>query len=135
MLSWFLEFIWRPGPPQAPPAPTPGSTGAHIAVDDGTIRATTANGVMQEVRWAALTGVDIKATLVRADAVALAWVLKGRDGRPAVTVPMGARGEHEFILAMQRRLSGFDNMAVVEAMSTMEASEFQIWPPLMRPYL
>lgn len=56
------------------------------------------------------------------------WVLSDHHGGGDISVPMGAEGERAFITAMQRRLAGFDNMAVVEALSSPTSGEFQVWP-------
>jgi hypothetical protein len=40
---------------------------------------------------------------------------------------MGVPGEHDLVHAMQARLDGFDNMAVVEAMSATGRVRFKVW--------
>jgi hypothetical protein len=54
-------------------------------------------------------------------------VLTHRDGRRGPVVPMDAEGEHALLKTMQRRLAGFDNMAVVEAMGSTRNASFVIW--------
>jgi len=40
---------------------------------------------------------------------------------------MGAEGEHELLHEMQATLHGFDNMTVIEAMSSVGAAGFVVW--------
>jgi hypothetical protein len=57
----------------------------------------------------------------------LFWLLLGGDRRRPLLVPMGVPGEHDLVQAMQARLDGFDNMAVVEAMSAKGRVGFKVW--------
>lgn len=92
-----------------------------ITVDDG-------SGSTAALAWSDLGNVTVLASGAGPFEVDLFWVLTDRGGRQTLTVPMGAEGEHELLRAMQTRLAGFDNMAVVEAMSSTGNGVFQIWP-------
>lgn len=92
-----------------------------ITVDDGTGRAAT-------LAWADLGNVAVLTTDAGPFETDLFWVLTHRDGRHSITIPMDASGEHALLVAMQARLAGFDNMAVVEAMSSTSSGVFQVWP-------
>lgn len=92
-----------------------------ITVDDGA-------GGITRLAWAELANVSVLTTDLGPFECDLFWLLTHRDGRHAVTVPMGAEGEHALLVAMQARLAGFDNMAVIEAMSSTGHGVFQIWP-------
>ncbi|MFA5950288.1 MAG: hypothetical protein WC807_08395 [Hyphomicrobium sp.] len=125
MLSWFQNLFQRRQVTvgrQTPPL-------TRVAFDDGEIRVAESHGVSQQIRWANLGSVLVKATNAGPERLELCWVLTQRDGRQGVVVPMGATGEIDLLHAMQARLEGFDNMAVIEAMSSLEAGDFQVWPP------
>lgn len=92
-----------------------------ITVDDGA-------GGISSLAWADLGSVTVLTTSAGPFVTDLFWILSDREGRTTVTVPMDASGEHALLLAMQARLPGFDNMAVVEAMSSTDGGVFQIWP-------
>ncbi len=92
-----------------------------IAVDSGT-------GSVATLAWSDLANVTILTTDAGPFQIDLFWILSDRDGRRSLTIPMDANGEHMLLKAMQARLSGFDNMAVVEAMSSTGNDVFQIWP-------
>ena len=127
MLNWLSRLFGRRY--EAPPLPQRRATSpvrvAHddkvIIVDDGTGRTTT-------LAWADLGTVTVLTTDAGPFEIDLFWILTDRDGRISVTVPMDAHGEHALLLSMQARLAGFDNMAVIEAMSSTGGAMFQIWP-------
>jgi hypothetical protein len=62
-----------------------------------------------------------------ADPPDLYWLLHGTERRRPLLIRMGLPGEHDLVHAMQVRLDGFDNMAVVEAMSAKGPVGFKIW--------
>jgi hypothetical protein len=92
-----------------------------ITVDDGA-------GNVSSIAWAELGNVTVLTTNAGPFVTDLFWILSDREGRTSITVPMDAAGEHALLRAMQARLAGFDNMAVVEAMSCTDGGVFQIWP-------
>jgi hypothetical protein len=78
----------------------------------------------ETVAWAELTGVVI----VNEDAFPVGWqywLLLGAHGEGAV-IPSDAEGMQELLGAMQERLPGFDNQAVVAAMGRLDGA-FQVW--------
>jgi len=93
-----------------------------ITVDDG-------EGGVASIEWADIASVTVLTNDKGPFEADLFWVLSARDGRAPVSVPMGSDGEHQLLVTMQARLAGFDNMAVVEAMSSTDNGVFQIWPP------
>lgn len=93
-----------------------------ITVDDGA-------GTLQMLTWAELGNVAVLTTDAGPFEPDLFWILTNRDGGRSIAVPMGARGESALLGAMQARLPGFDNMAVIEAMSSITSDLFQVWPP------
>ncbi len=82
---------------------------------------------MLSVRWSELGNVSIVTSSERPIDAELFWVLQTRDKRHSLTIPMGADGERDLVVAMQSRLKGFDNMAVIEAMGTMGQAGFVVW--------
>lgn len=92
-----------------------------ISVDDGA-------GSITSIAWSNLGSVTVITTGAGPFEIDLFWILADKDGRASITVPMDASGEHALLKAMQARLPGFDNMAVVEAMSSTDDGVFQIWP-------
>lgn len=78
--------------------------------------------------WSNLGNVTVMTTNLGPFEVDLFWVLTDKDGWQTLMIPMDAQGERELLEAMQARLPGFDNMAVVEAMSSTHQGVFQVWP-------
>ncbi len=64
--------------------------------------------------WDDLASVTIVSGDPAASPPELFWLLLGGDRRRPFLVPMGVPGEHDLVQAMQARLDGFDNMAVIE---------------------
>ena len=124
MLDWLSRLIGRrhdAPPPRVVPL-------IRVSHDDRIVSVRDEKGRVALFNWADLVRVHVVVDKANPDAD-LSWVLSDRDGRSGLTVPMGAEGERAFIKAMQARLAGFDNMAVIEAMSSTSDGEFQIWPP------
>lgn len=129
MLSWLSNLFERIFAERLRPLPPPRNwrhPDVHVSFDETYIRASLHGGPRQEIRWAHLGRVCVNSICGESD---LVWVLSSRDGRVALSVPMGAVGEAELVRTMQARLHGFDNMAVIEAMSSADDAEFQVWPP------
>jgi hypothetical protein len=100
----------------------------RVSHDDKVITVDSGTGTIAVLGWSDLASVTILTTDAGPFQVDLFWILSDRDGRHSLTIPMDASGEHALLKAMQARLSGFDNMAVVEAMSSTGYGVFQIWP-------
>ena len=125
MLDWLTRLFKRsPGAPAGPHRPTSDVRVAHDAEAIVVGRAG-----MPDVRlaWAEIVSVGLVSGDTLSEPPELFWLLHGRDRRRALLVPMGAPGEHELVHAMQERLAGFDNMAVVEAMSAAGSVGFKVW--------
>jgi hypothetical protein len=104
-----------------------------VSLDGNTVRARHPDGTVQKIAWSDLGSVTVMTASAGSEDFDLTWVLARRDGRSApISVPMGAEGEHELQLAMQARLSGFDNMTVIEAMSATECASFLVWDHAQR---
>ena len=99
----------------------------RVSFDDSHVRLVQPNGATSQIAWADLGCVGIMTTADGPAAPDLFWLLQPLDRRTSVVVPMGAEGEHELLLAMQTRLAGFDNMTVIEAMSSTDQAGFVVW--------
>jgi len=125
MLEWLSRLFFR----ERGQGHAPGRQFVNVRIDfDPDVISVSRAGAPEEV----MTWEDVATVgLVSGDGVSnppeLYWLLQGRDRRRTLLVPMGAPGEHEFVHAMQERFSGFDNMAVVEAMSASVSVGFTIW--------
>jgi hypothetical protein len=126
MLNW-LSKLFRRRQEALPQRPF--TSRVRVVHDDKFITVYDGEGGVVMLDWADIANVSVLTTDAGPFEIDLFWVLSDRDGRRTVTVPMGARGEHDLLQAMQIRFSGFDNMAVVEAMSSTANRAFQIWPP------
>lgn len=125
MLSWLTRLFERRVERVEPRVSEPPY---KVVFDERAITLTGPDGSTETVTWADLANVDVITTGGGPFEIDLFWVLTDKGGRRGPVVPMGARGEHEFVKAMQARLAGFDNMAVVEAMSSIGEARFPIWP-------
>jgi hypothetical protein len=125
MLDWLSKLFRRP--PKAPP-PRRFQTPVRVSHDEKIISVNDGEGGLATLAWQDVGNVTVLTTDTGPFEIDLFWVLSDHEGRRSVTVPMGAEGEHALLKAMQSRLNGFDNMAVVEAMSSTGNGVFQIWP-------
>jgi hypothetical protein len=125
MLGWLSKLFRRS--PEAPPQRRFASL-VRVSHDEKIISVNDGEGGVATLSWQDVGNVTVLTTDTGPFEIDLFWVLTDQEGRRSVTVPMGAEGEHALLQAMQARLSGFDNMAVVEAMSSTENGVFQIWP-------
>jgi hypothetical protein len=82
------------------------------------------DGAVERVGWADLETVEIVTTSDGPFAPDVFWVLHGRDGGCAV--PQGATGDR-LLLERLQALPGFDNNAVIEAMSSTSRRRFLCW--------
>lgn len=124
MLDWLSKFIGRRHDVPPPRA----ISQIRVSHDDRIISVRDEKGRVALLKWTEVERVHV--TVDKTDPEReFQWVLSDRDGRSHLSVPMGAEGEGAFIKAMQARLAGFDNMAVVEALSSPTSGEFQVWPP------
>jgi len=104
------------------------SSPVRVTHDDKIISVNDGAGGVSLIAWSELGSVTVLTNDAGPFETDLFWVLADREGRHSLTVPMGAEGEHALLKTMQTRLAGFDNMAVVEAMSSTGIGVFQIWP-------
>ena len=99
----------------------------RVTFNDTHVELTQPDGSQMRVAWAQLARVGIMTTSAGPAAPDLFWLLQEHDHRVNLVVPMGADGEPELLHEMQARLPGFDNMTVIEAMSSVEQAGFVVW--------
>jgi hypothetical protein len=104
-------------------------SGSAIRIDDHGVRREVAGGKVEGVAWADLEEVSVLTTADGPFAEDVLFVLAGRDGSSCV-VPQGAP-ESTHLLGRLQRLSGFDNEAIIRAMSNTGDARFVCWrrPP------
>lgn len=125
MLSWLSRLFERRAERVEPRVTEPAY---KVVFDEKAITLEGPDGAVESVAWADLGSVEIITTGGGPFEIDLSWVLTDKSSRRGPVVPMGAHGEHQLVKAMQVRLAGFDNMAVVEAMSSTREARFPIWP-------
>ena len=82
------------------------------------------NGTEESVTWADLQAVLIETNDEGPFAPDVFWILVGRPG--GCIIPEGATGEAELLNRLQA-LDGFDNDAVIAAMSSTDNQRFLCW--------
>lgn len=125
VLDW-LRRIFTSDRPQRPVS-IPEPQGVHVRHDAELITIKVPGAPDFSIAWDNLESVAIVSGDATADPPELFWLLVGGDRRRPLLVPMGVPGEHDLVHAMQARLDGFDNMAVVEAMSAKGRVGFKVW--------
>lgn len=125
MFGWlFRLFESRPGgvvPPLGRSYPM------RVTFDTDRIFVWRVGTAEEALAWSDIASVGLVSGELDREPADLYWLIQGRDRRRVLFVPMGAPGEHELVHEMQVRLSGFDNMAVVEAMSAEGSVGFKVW--------
>lgn len=129
-----LNWLWKRRATDLAPRPDRGlDEHVRVSLDRTSITLARDDGTAETLPWTELANVSVLTTDEGPHAPDLFWVLRSRDGRKTLIVPMNARGEHDLLHAMQERLEGFDNMAVVEAMGSTEKASFTIWEAGRKP--
>ena len=126
MLDW-LRRIFAPRHHPQRPANQPEPQGVHVAHDPDLITLKAPDAPDLVIAWKDLESVAIVSGDPAANPPELYWMLHGAGSRRRLLIPMGVPGEHDLVHAMQARLDGFDNMAVVEAMSAKGRVGFKVW--------
>lgn len=125
MLNWLSRLFGRRH--EALPQRRAASP-VSVTHDDKIITVNDGAGGSARLAWSDLANVAVVTTGAGPFEIDLFWLLSHRDGRRSLVIPMDAGGEHALLVAMQARLAGFDNMAVIEAMSSTNDGVFQVWP-------
>lgn len=82
------------------------------------------DGKVERVGWDDLQKIEVVTTSAGPFAPDVFWVLQGSDG--GCVVPQGATGDGRLLERLQT-LPGFDNGAVIEAMTSMSDRRFLCW--------
>jgi hypothetical protein len=112
--------------PASAPAPLPEGD-KMVTFDAAAIRVRYPDGEVRALAWEELGMVGIRTTDEGPFAPDVFWGLHARDGQPRLIYPGGAAGEGELLAEMQRRLAGFDNARLIEAMTSTGQAFFPIW--------
>lgn len=107
------------------PGPTPGHT--SVVFDTGRILLYQADGQHGSLDWAELGSVIVVTSDQGPGSPDLFWLLLSADRQKFLAVPLGAAGEQDLLLAMQMRLRGFRNDAVIDAMASTDDAHFIAW--------
>jgi hypothetical protein len=106
----------------APPAPP--TNRPTVSFDDEAVVCQRPGGLVERVRWSDLQIVFIQTTDAGPFVDDVFWVLGGGDS--GCVVPSEADGMSTLLERLQR-LPGFDNNAVINAMSCVEKQNFICW--------
>ncbi len=81
----------------------------------------------ESITWNKLDAVLIETTDEGPFVPDVFWLLLAKDMSSGCIIPQGATGENELLETMQKRLSGFNNEALIEAMGSTDNRRFLIW--------
>ena len=107
------------------PPPRPGCT--SVVFDTGKILLYQADGRCGSISWDDLGSVTVATTADSDIGADVFWLLLSKDRSQFLAVPLGAVGEQDLLLAMQLRLRGFNNEAVIEAMTSTATEHYVVW--------
>ena len=97
-----------------------------VEFDDTTIRRRIANGPVESITWADLAAIDIVTTDAGPYVEDVFWLLAGRDPARGCAIANEAEG-FTLLLARLQALPGFDNGAVIRAMTSTGNARFAVW--------
>src|SRR5713226_6807947 len=95
-----------------------------ITLTDEDVTCQRPNGLVEAVNWDDLQAVIVETNDQGPIAMDVYWLLVGKKG--GCIIPQGATGEDELLSRLQA-LEGFDNAALIEAMSSTENQRFLCW--------
>lgn len=99
----------------------------QVTFDDREIVCAWPEGARRTARWADLTEVHIVTTSEGPWAPDVFWILFSGGPEASVVYPQGATGDPALLEAMQHRLPGFDDEAVIRAMGSTDDARFVVW--------
>jgi hypothetical protein len=111
-------------PPRAKYEPEKAFT---VTFDDTSIAVNHINGDVRSVQWEKLTKVGIRTTDEGPFQPDIFWGFHAGKEEPEVVYPQGAAGDGALLTAMQKRLIGFRNEVVIEAMGSTNHAYFVVW--------
>lgn len=133
MIDWLRRLFGQTAVPRPLSLTGSGRKGSNgrpsvrVTSEGERITVTRPDGRVETLLWSELGIVGIVTTDSGPFAADLFWLLQSADRRHSLTVPLGALGESDLLHMMQARLKGFDNMSVVEAMSSVGSAGFTVW--------
>lgn len=95
-----------------------------VQADAGGVKVTDPSGESSFLPWELIRGIVIQTNDSGPLGADVWWFAAGDEG--SVTFPMGASGEKE-ALAYFQTLPGFDNHALIDAMSCTDNATFLLW--------
>jgi hypothetical protein len=98
-----------------------------VVVTEDEIVRTLKNGKQESVRWEDLVEVGIITTDEGPLVDDVFWVLIGKELKSGCAPSQGAQGADELLAALQDRLPGFNNEAVIQAMGSTDNDRFVCW--------
>ncbi len=98
--------------------------GFVVTLSDEGVTCRRPNGVVEAVSWSDLQAVILETNDQGPFAMDVYWLLVGKRG--GCVIPQGATGEDQLLSRLQA-LEGFDNTALIEAMSSTENRRFVCW--------
>ena len=118
--AFFAFSIWRAWNPRR------AESDVVVSFTDTTITAKYSNGETRSVGWGDLSAVGVTTTDEGPMAEDVFWGLHA-GGEVRVVYPSAAGGVQDLLTAMQHRLRGFDNEALINAMGSTENNQFVVW--------
>ena len=97
-----------------------------VSFDEIGVRHQRPDGSVETVRWSELTGVIILTTDLGPAIDDVFWILAGTERANGCVAPSEAVGMAALIERLQR-LPGFDNCAVIAAMTSIDNNMFLCW--------
>ena len=122
-MSWF-DFFRRRKTSTAP--------AASVTFDESGVTCLATGRADQFIAWKSLTEVGILTTDDGPFLEDVFWVLVGEAESNACIVPQSASGT-QALLARLQELPGFDNSAVMRAMTCAESNRFVCWRRTTKP--
>ena len=101
----------------------------RVTFDDLEVACSSPDGTLRKVAWSELSEVRVWTTSEGPFLPDVFWVLHAGGPKARIIYPQGAVGEQALLEAMQTRLDGFDNEALLRAMASTDDAVFLVWAP------
>jgi hypothetical protein len=101
--------------------------GLHVLFDDEEIFLNAKEKQIARVAWTDITRVVIRTTDEGPYFPDVYWEIYKDDGEPAILYFQSVSGTDELLAEMQRRLPGFANDRLIQAMSSSSNDLFVLW--------
>lgn len=103
-----------------------------VSFDASGILSTDTSGKSRRVPWNQLTRVSIRTTDDGPMGADVFWTVHAGGEEPSIVFPGGVTGEAELLREFQRRLQGFDNDRLIDAMASTSNADFVLWESTAR---